>query len=51
MIYFDQADLDGDGVDEVITRIQGYEDYRYRILKRGADGKWTIVYTGGGSGC
>jgi len=40
-----------DGVDEVITSTIGYEGNEYQILKRSRNGKWTIVYRGGGSGC
>jgi hypothetical protein len=47
----DTLDLNEDGTDEVITSTQGYESNQYQILKRGRDGKWTIVYRGGGSGC
>jgi hypothetical protein len=47
----DTLDLDEDGTDEVITSTQGYEGNEYQILKRGHNGKWTIIYRGGGSGC
>jgi hypothetical protein len=47
----DTLDLDEDGVDEVITSSTLYEGNQYQILKRGHNGKWTIVYRGGGSGC
>jgi len=51
MHVVDTLDLDEDGVDEVITSTNGYEGNEYQILKRGRNGKWTIVYNGGGSGC
>jgi len=46
----DYLDLDGDGTDEVITRIAGYESYEYAIYKK-KDNKWQAVYQGGGNGC
>ena len=46
----DYLDLDGDGIDEVITRIAGYESYEYAIYKK-KDKKWRAVYQGGGNGC
>lgn len=46
----DHLDLDGDGVDELIVRLDGYEDWQYGIYKK--DKKhWKLVYTGGGGGC
>ena len=51
MRLVDTLDLDEDGIDEVITSTIGYEGNEYQILKRGRNGKWTIVYRGGGSGC
>jgi hypothetical protein len=51
MNLVDSLDLDEDGTDEVITSTQYYETNDYQILKRGRNGKWTIVYSGGGSGC
>jgi hypothetical protein len=49
MELFDQADLDADGIDEIITRIYGYEGWSWRILKR-TRRTWKIVYSSGG-GC
>jgi hypothetical protein len=46
----DVADLDGDGVPEMITRGMFYEGWGYIILQRGPDG-WTEIYDGGGGGC
>jgi len=51
MVFFDTIDLDEDGTDEVIASIRYYESHDYVILKRSHDGKWKIVYQGGGSGC
>ena len=51
MRLVDTLDLDEDSVDEVITSTILYEGNQYQILKRGRNGKWTIVYRGGGSGC
>jgi hypothetical protein len=51
MNLVDTLDLDEDGIDEVITSTDYYESHGYQILKRGRNGKWTIVYRGGGSGC
>jgi hypothetical protein len=51
MSLVDTLDLDEDGIDEVITSTAYYESHDYQILKRGLNGKWTIVYRGGGSGC
>lgn len=50
MELFDQADIDNDGVDEIIARIHGYEGWNWQILKR-AGRTWKIVYEGGGGGC
>ena len=47
----DTLDLDEDGTDEIIASTSYYESNDYQILKRGRNGKWTIVYRGGGSGC
>ena len=50
MEIFDQADIDADGVDEIIARVHGYEGWSWRILKKSGR-KWSIVYSGGGGGC
>ena len=50
MEVFDQADLDADGTDEIITRVHAYESWNWCILKR-TRRSWKIVYTGGGGGC
>lgn len=46
----DGADLDGDGVPELVVRLMFNEGWGYAVLKRGADG-WTEIYQGGGGGC
>ncbi|MGH9600890.1 MAG: hypothetical protein ACRD24_00760 [Terriglobales bacterium] len=46
----DHLDLDGDGVDELIVRMEGYEDWQYGIYKKEKK-RWKLVYTGGGGGC
>ncbi len=51
MVFFDTIDIDEDGTDEVIASIRYYESHDYVILKRSHDGKWKIVYQGGGTGC
>lgn len=46
----DHADLDGDGVSEVIAEGHYYESNDYFIYKR-QQGRWRPVYQGGGGGC
>ncbi len=46
----DHLDLDGDGVDELIVRMEGHEDWQYGIYKKQKK-SWKLVYTGGGGGC
>lgn len=48
--FLDAADLDGDGVPELILRRSGYESYDFEIL-RFKDGRAEIVYQGSGYGC
>lgn len=50
MEVFDQADLDADGVDEIVARVHGYDSWNWCILKR-TRRSWKVVYTGGGGGC
>jgi len=50
MEVFDQADLDSDGVDEIIARVHGSVSWNWCILKR-TGRSWKVVYTGGGGGC
>jgi hypothetical protein len=47
---FDQADIDDDGVDEIVARLHSYEGWTWQILKR-AGRTWKVVYAGGGGGC
>lgn len=49
-IFVDQLDLDGDGLDEIVTGVTYYEAEDFRILKRHA-GAWYEVYKGGEGGC
>jgi hypothetical protein len=46
----DHADLDGDGVSEVIAEGHYYESNDYFIYKK-QQGRWRSVYQGGGGGC
>jgi hypothetical protein len=48
--FLDYIDLDGDGVGEVITTVEGYETWEYAIYKKRA-GRWQSIYHGGGGGC
>ncbi|HEX3583256.1 MAG TPA: hypothetical protein VH087_15910 [Thermoanaerobaculia bacterium] len=50
MEVFDQADLDADGVDEIVARVHGYQSWNWCILKRTRH-SWKVVYSGGGGGC
>ncbi len=45
--YIDQADIDGDGHDELITRSQGWEGYSYRVYSQ-RGGAWKLLFEGGG---
>jgi hypothetical protein len=48
--FVDHADLDGDGVSELIVEGHYYESNDYFIYKR-QQGRWRSVYQGGGGGC
>lgn len=48
--FLDQIDLDGDGVDEIVTLSGYYESWDYAIYKE-QKGEWKRVYSGGGGGC
>jgi hypothetical protein len=48
-LFLDHLDLDGDGVDELVTQTNFWESWQYQIHKR-ADGAWKKVYAGGGGG-
>ena len=45
--FFDQVDVDGDGVDELVTTVTRYEDYSFVVYKW-QSGKWIKVFEGGG---
>jgi hypothetical protein len=46
----DQLDFDGDGTDEVVVEIWGYESEEFGIYRR-LNGAWNEVYVGGQGGC
>lgn len=48
--FVDQADLDGDGEDEFVTEVLGYENEAFTIYKR-IGNEWKRVASGGESGC
>ncbi|HYR11219.1 MAG TPA: hypothetical protein VEQ60_25790 [Longimicrobium sp.] len=49
--FWDAADLDGDGVPELVMRASATSGWwGYTILKRGTDG-WAEIYQGGGYTC
>jgi hypothetical protein len=48
--FVDQLDLDGDGTDEIVVEVTGYESEEFRILKR-LNGAWVRVHVGGQGGC
>lgn len=48
--FLDQLDLDGDGMDEIITISGYYESWDYTIYRL-EQGAWKKVYQGGGGGC
>jgi hypothetical protein len=48
--FVDQLDLDGDGTDEIIVEVTGYESEEFRIYKR-QNGFWHQVHVGGQGGC
>lgn len=48
--FVDQLDLDGDGVDEIVVELIGYESEGFLIYKR-VGGAWKSVWSGGQSGC
>ncbi|MGB6484444.1 MAG: hypothetical protein WBE86_13240 [Candidatus Acidiferrales bacterium] len=49
-VFVDQLDLDGDGVDEVVVELRGYEEEEFDIYKR-YSGSWREVHDGGEGGC
>lgn len=46
----DQLDFDGDGTDEVVVEVRGYESEEFGIYRR-LNGAWNEVYVGGQGGC
>jgi hypothetical protein len=48
--FVSHLDLDGDGIDEVITTSYYYESWDYTIY-RFQKGSWMAVYSGSGGGC
>jgi hypothetical protein len=48
--FLDQIDLDGDGVDELVTISRYYESWDYTIYRE-QNGEWIPAYKGGGGGC
>jgi hypothetical protein len=48
--FVDQLDLDGDGTDEIVVEVAGYESEEFRILRR-VKGTWVRVHVGGAGGC
>jgi hypothetical protein len=48
--FVDQLDLDGDGTDEIVVEVTGYENEEFGIYKR-RNGIWSQVHVGGQGGC
>jgi hypothetical protein len=48
--FVDQLDLDGDGTDEIVVEVRGYEEEEFGIYKR-LNGFWSQVHVGGQGGC
>lgn len=48
--FVDQLDLDGDGFDEIVVEVTGYENEEFAIYHR-SNGSWTLVHLGGQGGC
>ncbi len=48
--FVDQLDLDGDGTDEIVVEVTGYENEEFGIYRR-QGGSWTQVHVGGQGGC
>ena len=46
----DQLDFDGDGTDEIVVEVWGYESEEFAIYQC-SDGSWTQVHLGGQAGC
>jgi hypothetical protein len=50
MRFVDQLDLDGDGTDETVVEVTGYENEEFGIYRR-RNGSWSQVHVGGQGGC
>jgi hypothetical protein len=48
--FVDQLDLDGDGFDEIVVEVTGYENEEFAIYHHN-NGSWTQVHLGGQGGC
>jgi hypothetical protein len=48
--FVDQLDLDGDGMDEIVVEVTGYESEGFLIYKHQGQ-VWTEVWSGGQGGC
>jgi len=48
--FVDQLDFDGDGTDEIVVEVTGYENEEFRVYSR-RDGSWNQVHIGGQGGC
>lgn len=48
--FVDQLDLDGDGFDEIVVEVTGYENEEFAIYHR-SNGSWAQVHLGGQGGC
>ena len=48
--FVSHLDLDGDGIDEIITTSYYYESWDYTIYGF-QNGSWKAVYSGSGGGC
>ncbi len=48
--FVDQLDLDGDGTDEIVVEVTGYENEEFGIYRR-QNGLWRQVHVGGQGGC
>ena len=48
--FVNQLDLDGDGTDEIVVEVRGYESEQFEIYHR-QNGTWSKVHVGGEGGC
>ena len=48
--FADQIDLGGDGKDEIVTQVEGYESEAFFVYERTEKG-WKKIWEGGGGGC